>query len=120
MKTKTLVLSIVYLLVAAHFIFSNFVRVIGANYPLRSNDPACEMTQITMCIHSCPAITSDTAPPFDFKGFPFATNGGVNNCNLNYTPLDVDSGLAISLNYLYITLVTTMYVLLFRHLSSRK
>lgn len=65
------------------------------------------------CVYDCPNHVPGR-PNFNFKGFPFATNQGVNVCNERILPFRASSfNTARILNVTYMALVTlTCFVVL--------
>jgi hypothetical protein len=112
---KVLVL-VVYLVILAQFLFSNFVFVLGPHYV----QPVCSAQ--SLCISSC--YTNDLPPPADqSKGFPFATNeyqpytGG--SCAFGGPPTEASSYpindfTHLGLNVLYMLIVTSLLIFFLR------
>lgn len=125
MKRTLVIVLVVYVVLLGHFLVSNFVRVIGPNYLIKSAeyvldyDKACmPMGTFKGCVYECPEHTP-ARPDFNFKGFPFATNQGVNVCNERILPFPArDFNTARILNAAYLVLVTLICFAILRQTSS--
>jgi len=118
MKKFLLPVIIVLTLLLAHGLYSNFYKVIGPNYLIRT--AAYERNQDKFfpricqtnpsegsCLVNCPAFGFDNPNQSSprIKGFPFQSNNYDNTC-LIYTPYNAsDFNLARALDYAYLALI---------------
>lgn len=128
MKRKTFIaVTILYSLLLAHFLFSNFVKVVGPNYALKSSmgnaesSGGCPPSGMVggVCFSSCPLYLIDQAAP-NAKGFPFQTNNPDSSCGALAKYAKADFTKAIALNILYIVTLTALYASFARKTNTKK
>lgn len=121
MKHKRLAIfvTISYVLLSGHFLYSYFYKVIGPNYTIRSSGylqdspTACIPSEISDCVMSCPAEVFGPNPDgYRYRGFPFATNGNKAVCPSPETdPYPTkDFNLARIMNWMYFAVLTGLFV----------
>ena len=128
-KILRILIVVVYVLFIAQFIFSNFYKVIGPNYIIKTTaytnelDKYCSpSSQKYGCLTSCPNLAAvNTVKTPNYKGFPFATNYWWNNCGFSvYSFNSSDFNLARILNYVYIVVITGIAIILFKKVNKPK
>jgi len=118
-KRAIYIISVIYVLLVAQFLLSNFNHVIGINYtPSFAATSFNKYPDNNPIIENCPVATARSNTALAHKtfrsnrGFPFATDEVWNSCALGF-PLQVDfpaSNIDYYLDGVYLLLLSTVFV----------
>ncbi len=117
MKNLRIIILIIYVLILGHFIYSNFVKVIGPNYLIQTSSYNQDY-KLYGCLASTPrngcivldCVGFGDSASTNLRGFPFSTNN-YEGCGIPFP--EKDFSVDVALNTVYIIAVTAIAITIY-------